>query len=291
MKPIKRLLRKMLDRFLSEQTQARWTGDRPALKAGQLALLMQYRQMLAQGIAPKVSETGLRIFSGTDDDGMLLFIFAALGFKSRVCVDIGAGNGMNSNCANLIINFGFRGLLIDGNASNVANGQAFFASHPDTRLYPPIFRQAFVSAENVDNVIAEAGISGAIDLLSVDIDGNDFWIWKALTQVQPRVVIIETHVEFGQRNIVVPYDPHYSYPGKHPQYHGASPVAMVELGRQKGYRLVGTNGYGFNFIFVRNDERSAALPEISLDEALVHPRNKERGVLFKEIENWHYTSA
>ncbi len=102
---------------------------------------------------------------------------------------------------------------------------------------------------------------------------------------------VETHVEFGQRNIVVPYDPNYRYPGRHPQYHGASPGAMVELGRQKGYRLVATNRYGFNFIFVADGERADLLPEIGLDEALAHPRNREREKLFEEIKDWDYTSA
>ena len=77
------------------------------------------------------------------------------------------------------------------------------------------------------DLIAAAGVDEEIDLLSIDIDGNDYWVWKALSATRPKVVIVETHVEFGLRNIVAPYDPEYVYPGKHPQYHGASPVAMA----------------------------------------------------------------
>ena len=153
---------------------------------------------------------------------------------------------------------------------------------------PPLFACEYVKAENINQIISRHGIQGEIDLLSIDIDGNDYWVWKAIECVQPRIVIIETHIEFGHNNIVVPYDPDYCYPGKHPQYHGASPLAMINLGKTKGYRLVGTNNYGFNFIFVRQGEGDKLVPEISLDQALAHPRNLERARLFEEIKDWKY---
>lgn len=291
MNRVKQAVKRLLDRLFFEQARSRWAGSSPALKVAQQSLYLQYRQLLAQGVVIRPSETGLRIYSGTDDDGVLLFIFAAIGFKSRLCVDIGAADGVNSNCANLILNFGFSGLLLEGDEANVVAGRAFYERHPDTLLHPPVFRQAMITAENINGLIAGAGLAGEIDLLSVDIDGNDFWVWKAISQVSPRVVVIETHVEFGLRNIVVPYDPAYRYPGRHPDYHGASPVAMIELGRQKGYRLVATNRYGFNFIFVRNDERPDLLPTLTAEEAIAHPRNPERMARFEAIKDWEYTSA
>ena len=106
--------------------------------------------------------------------------------------------------------------------------------------------------------------------------------------ISPTVVIIETHIEFGMNNIVVPYDPDYVYPGKHPQYHGASPVAMAELATRKGYRLIGANNYGFNTMYVRNGVGEELLPKVSVDSILSHPRNAERYRLFKEIEDWEY---
>ena len=120
------------------------------------------------------------------------------------------------------------------------------------------------------------------------IRDSDYWIWKALEVVQPQVVIIETHVEFGMENIIVPYDPNYVYPGKHPDYHGASPVAMAKLGKQKGYRLVGANELGFNFIFVRNDLAMEVLPEKSVEEVLWHPSVKECHAKFEAIKDWKY---
>jgi hypothetical protein len=90
------------------------------------------------------------------------------------------------------------------------------------------------------------------------------------------------------RSIVVPYDPDYRYPGRHPDYHGASPVAMVKLARRKGYRLVGANEYGFNTIYVREELAEAALPEVPVESVLAHPRNAERAARFEQIKDWDY---
>jgi len=129
---------------------------------------------------------------------------------------------------------------------------------------------------------------GGVDVMSIDIDGNDYWIWDALTVVEPRVVIIETHIEFGMNSIVVPYDKDYVYPGKHPDYFSASPVAMEKLARKKGYRLVGAKNYGFNTIYVKNGIGEDILPAVSVESILAHPRNKERQKRFEPIKDWEY---
>jgi hypothetical protein len=238
---------------------------------------------------PSVFDVGYRVFSQFDEDGILLFLFAVIGIKSETFVDIGSGDGIhNSNCANLAINFGWLGLFIDGNESLIARGREFYSKHPDTFLYPPQFVHAMVTRENVNQLIKDAGFEGEVDLLSIDIDGNDYWVWDALEVVQPRVVIIETHIEFGFRNIVVPYDREYVYPGRHPDYHGASPVAMVNLARRRGYRLVGSNRFGFNTIYVRNEEGADLIPTVSVEAILRHPRNRERFELFEAIKDWPY---
>jgi hypothetical protein len=260
----------------------------PQVKVNQRLLYHFYCQTIRQGQTLPLSDTGFRVFSQFEEDGILLYIFAALGVSQGTFVDIGAGDGINSNCANLAVNFGWRGLFIDGNPANIAKGRAYYAANPDTWAYPPIFVQAFVRRENVNELISTNGYSGAIDLVSIDIDGNDYWIWDALTVVEPRVVIIETHIEFGLQSIVVPYDENYQYPGKHPDYFGASPVAMVKLAQEKGYRLIGANAYGFNTIYVKNGIGEDILPAVSVESILQHPRNQERQKRFEGIKDWPY---
>ncbi len=251
-----------------------------------------YADRAHSGIPLNISETGVRVFSQFEEDGILLAIFATIGAKRRYFVDIGAGNGINSNCANLALNFGWDGIFIDGNPINIKNGREFYNKHPDTWCYPPRFIEGIVTRENINDLILKANFSGEIDLLSIDIDGNDYWIWDALTCVDPRVVIIETIVEFGLNSIVVPYDAGYHYPPKkHPHYFGASPVAMKKLAEKKGYRLVGCMNYGFNTIYIHNDICEDLIPAIPVEQVLKHPRNVERMKLFDEIKDWEYVQV
>lgn len=260
----------------------------PHLKVAQRRLFNYYQHEISNERLWDLSETGFRNYSQFEEDGILLYIFAAIGTTNKLFVDIGSADGINSNCANLAINFGWHGLFIDGNEHRINFGKSYYEKHPDTEAFPPKFVQAFVQQENINQIIEEQGFSGEVDLVSIDLDGNDYWIWDALSIIQPRVVIIETHVEFGLNNIVVPYDKDYSYPGKHPDYHGASPVAMAKLAKRKGYRLVGSNLYGFNTIYVKQGVGEDILPEVSVESVLSHPRNKERYKLFEPIKDWEY---
>jgi len=259
----------------------------PATKIGQLQLWHHYRSQIEAGSAPKLCETGFRCFSQFEEDGIILFIMAVLGIQEGAFLDLGSADGVNSNCANLALNFGWRGTFIDGNESDIARGRAFYKGHPDTWTYPPVFVCAMINRENINQLLTEASVPPEIDFMSIDINGNDYWVWDAISVTSPKVVIIETHIEFGMNNIVVPYDKDYVYPGRHPDYHGASPVAMEKLARRKGYRLVGANRYGFNTIYVR-EGLASMLPAVSVESILSHPRNKQRAVLFEPIKDWEY---
>jgi hypothetical protein len=121
--------------------------------------------------------------------------------------------------------------------------------------------------------LTSEGVVGGVDLLSIDLDGVDYWIWSALTVVTPRVVIIECQDIWGaDRSVTVPYSPDFRRPGPGYDYCGASLPALVKLGRQKGYRLVGTNRYGYNAIFVRSGLGEGALPEVPAKSCFDHPR-------------------
>ncbi len=259
------------------------------VQIGQRQLFFQYQQSRNKGEKlPSLKDTGFRVFSQFEEDGKLLYIFSLLGMDPKTFVEIGSDDGLNSNCANLAFNFGWSGLYIDGNQRAISRGKKFYAKYPHPWMYQPQFRCAKVSAENINTLISDAGLKGETGLLSIDIDGNDYWVWKALEVIQPRVVIIETHVEFGMQNIVVPYDAEYSFPGKHPVYHGASPVAMMKLAASKGYRLVGANDLGFNFIFVKNGVGENVLPEVNVESVLKHPSVKESWKSFEEIKDWKF---
>lgn len=281
---IKHLLKKY---FLYYYIKERFS---PGVQIGQRNLLLQYRQQALSGQLPQLSETGFRVFSQFEEDGKLLFLFSLLGMNKPVFVEFGSDDGVNSNSANLYFHFGWTGLFIDGNARAIERGKRFFGRYPHPHFTPPVFVNSMITAENINALISENGFSGEIGLLSIDIDGNDYWVWKAIDVVQPQVVIIETHVEFGMRDIIVPYDPHYMFPGKHPLYHGASPVAMCKLAAKKGYRLVGANDRGFNLIFLRNDLLIDTIAEVSVESILQHPSHKLNDKLFDAVKDWEYVT-
>ncbi len=260
----------------------------PSTQIGQRQLFLYYQDGARNNTLPKLKDTGFRVFSQFEEDGLLLFIFSVIGMDNKTFIEFGSDDGVNSNSANLIFNFGWHGLFIDGNRKSIARGRKFFAKYPHPWMYQPKFVCSMIKRENINQLIADAEISGEIGLLSIDLDGNDYWVWDAIEVVQPKVVIIETHNEFGLEDIVVPYDPDYFYPGKHPHYHGASPIAMTKLATQKGYRLVGANDLGFNFIFIKNGIADELIPEVSVESVLQHPSVAEGMAKFEEIKDWEY---
>lgn len=260
----------------------------PETQISQRYLYHYYNDCAKQNNLPKLKDTGFRVFSQFEEDGKLLYIFSVIGMENKIFIEIGSDDGINSNCANLAFNFGWYGLFIDGNRSSTERGRKFYGKYPHPWMYSPKFLCALVNKENINNLISKEGFKGEIGLLSIDIDGNDYWIWDALEIVTPKVVIIETHNEFGLNNIVVPYDPNYIYPGKHAVYHGASPVAMTKLANKKGYRLVGANELGSNFIFIKNGIADELIPEVSVESVLQHPSVSEGQSTFEEIKDWEY---
>ncbi|WP_417617909.1 hypothetical protein [Parasphingorhabdus sp.] len=226
-------------------------------------------------------DVGFKVCSQTDEDGIILFLLALIGDPKKVSVEICAANGQECNTSNLIMNHQWHGLLVDGDAGQVARGRAWYRKHPATYAYPPVFAHAWITRDNINDIIASHGFEGEIDLLSVDVDGVDYWLWDACTVVQPRVVVIEYQCSLGsERACTVPYADDFSasdYPktnGWLPNFAGASLPAMVKLGKSKGYRLVGCNSLGFNAFFVREDLLENVLPTASVESCLQHPRVK-----------------
>jgi hypothetical protein len=271
----KAALKRPLEKAAMIATQRDALADKtsPATKAALRSLHLGYRRQLALGEAlPSVWETGLRVFSQFDEDGVILFLLAVLGTGTRRFVDLGAADGLRaSNTANLALNFGFDGVFVESRESDVADGIRFYGSHPDTSASPPVFVCDWITRENVNALVSGAGFTGEVDLLSIDVDGNDYWIWEALDCVDPRLVVIETHTEHGTDDFIAPYDPAFDWrtlpPGSRV---GASPVAMTRLAGERGYRPVGANLYGFNVVYARRDLIPDVLPVVEIDELFRH---------------------
>jgi hypothetical protein len=232
-------------------------------------LSFHYQRLAREGSPlPDLASTEFRCFSQNGEDGILLYLFSLVGTTNRKAVEICAGDGIECNTANLIINHGWQGLLFDGDEQLIRSGKEFYAQCQDTFVSPPTLVSAWITPDNVNDLVAEHGFADDIDLLSLDLDGIDYWIWKALTAVRPRVVILEINGVWGPHlSVTVPCRPDFRTDySKQPYYCGASLSAFVKVGRQKGYRLIGSQRFGFNAVFMRSDVGVDFFPGISTDE-------------------------
>lgn len=217
-----------------------------------------------------LSEASFDIFTYHGEDGIVSYLLQKLGNVPKTFVDIGAGDCIKSNCAALVTHFGWNGVFIDKDEIQLGIGKSFYKERIKHGSEIK-FICAEVTDGNVNNIISGSGVKGEIGLLSIDIDGNDYWIWKTIDIIRPKIVLIEAKVEFGFRNVIVPYGPqnHHSVDK---MYNGASVESLRLLGERKGYKLVGSNKQGYNLFFVRQSEN---MPSVSAEEVLREPETIE----------------
>lgn len=218
---------------------------------------------------------GFRSFSQFDEDGILLYIFSQIGMGQKIGLEIGADCQSDyfafpeSNLSNLLVNHDWHGLIIDASAKNIRQLRRFFCNCRNTSYQPPQLLQATLTRENLNPTIRRAGLSGEIDLFSLDIDSNDYWLLQALEVVKPRVLVLEIN-QFWQSpdRVTIPYQSNLETFAKlrqqNPSYFGASLTAMVKLAKKKGYRLVALNSFGHNAFFVRKDLGRGKLPTLQI---------------------------
>jgi len=224
------------------------------------------------------------VYSQNGEDGLIAFIFSRIGVTDRRFVEFGIGDGRECNSANLVRHFGWSGLMLEARPSDVRKAVAHYERFRRADGNPAVtVSSCRVTVDNIDDAIERGGVTGEIDLLSIDIDGNDYWIWEAIDIVRPRVVVIEYNASFGRRAITVPYDPGFARFRKHATgwYHGASLAALAKLGERKGYDLIGTDHLGVNAFFIRRDVPKGDLSVVGSDEAY-RPQRKRLMVATEE---------
>ncbi len=191
-----------------------------------------------------------QVHSQGGEDGVLQHVFECIGTTNRYFVEFGAWDGRYvSNTAHLRLDHGWSGLLLEGDSEHVSD----------------IVRQEFVTAENVNTLFAKYEVPGVFDLLSIDIDGNEYWVWKALDRYRPRVVVIEYNVFFGiDVSKSMPYEATHRWDNT--MFHGASLAALRKLGREKRYTLLHTESYAPNAFFVDDALLPPDLIDLPIEE-------------------------
>lgn len=208
------------------------------------------------------SKEKLNIFTSADEDGILLNIFKKIGTTDKTFVDIGSHDCINSNCANLAFHHDWKGVFIDGNKAVLERGRHIYNKYFADRTKRFSFIHAIVTVNNINDILPQK----QTDLLSIDLDGNDYFIWENITAIDPRVVVTEVQVEKGNTNFIPEYNNEFElYESNTPK--GASPLSMTKLAEAKGYALVAANKGCYNLFFVRKDCLKN-LKELSVEDAL-----------------------
>lgn len=194
--------------------------------------------------------------SQNGEDGILLYLFTLAEHGRRRAVELCAGDGIQNNTANLVLHHDWDALMVDGDADLIAKGKLFFAGHAETDRVPPTLAAEWITTNNVNEIIARYGYHNEVDLLSLDMDGVDYWILEAI-QLTPRVIVLEYNNKIPPNlAITVPYAPNFTAAGgalKGNGFFGASLGAFDKLLKDRGYRLVGANRHNTNAFFLRND--------------------------------------
>jgi hypothetical protein len=223
------------------------------LKVLQGKLLARSNQSNLTSIIDDIQKSEFKVFSQWGDDGIIQFLVSYLDIPVKNFIEFGVEDYTESNTRFLLINNNWKGLVMDGGRKNIN----YIKSDNIYWQYELTAKQVFITKDNINKEIVENGFQGDLGILHIDIDGNDYWIWKEINTVNPVIIIVEYNSVFGkERAISVPYDPSFVRTQKHYSdlYFGASLKAFVLLGESRGYSFIGCNSSGNNAYFVRNDK-------------------------------------
>jgi hypothetical protein len=285
MKLHRRLLRRLLPPRTLDRINHLWHLDERLIeleaRRAQLAEVVlrdRYTELFATAPGPEFG-----IFSQNGEDGILLWLLEETGAPLKTFVEIGIQDARECNTALLGCVLGWDGLMVDADPRSVAGARAQVGRTLRCRPNRVEVRQALVTRDNVNALIGE----GELGVLSIDVDGMDYWLWKAADRVQPRIVIVEYNASLGpEASITVPYQPDFFYLKAHASgyYHGASLAALEKLGREKGYTLVAVCSAGVNAFFLQDSIRPATLPARNARELFRPHLVRQR--LHSQEEQW-----
>lgn len=199
-----------------------------------------------------LDEVEFQVYSQRGEDGIIQYIINKIEIPNKIFVEFGVETYTESNTRFLLINNNWSGLVIDGDPKNIKYIKEDFIYWK----YDITAIQSFITKENINELISGYTSQEDIGLLSVDIDGNDYWVWESINCIKPRVVVCEYNSAFGpNKKVTVPYKSDFVRSKEHfsELYFGASLAAFCHLAEQKGYDFIGTSSAGVNAYFVRKD--------------------------------------
>ncbi len=192
---------------------------------------------------------GYKVYSQNDEDGIIQEIFKRIKVTNKKFVEIGVGDGLENNTYFLFFK-GWTGAWIEGSHKNAQDIRKRFHSLLHTHKLQIV--EHYVDQENINQIFTESGLIGEIDLFSIDIDGNDYYVLKALDCLSPRVIVAEYNGKFpADVDWCMHYDSKHRWTGTDKM--GVALLTQTEMLNAKGYQLVGTNITGSNAFYVKKE--------------------------------------
>jgi len=215
-----------------------------------------------------------KIFSQWGEDGIIQKLISSIEIKNKTFIEFGVEDFSESNCRFLMMNNLWRGFVVDSSRKNIARLKMshYYWKYDLTAI------AEFLTCENINEVLDRSAFDPDVGLLSIDVDGNDFHIFKAITKFRPRILVIEFNSVFGcELKITVPYHKEFIRTAAHYSnlYFGASLPAITTLANEKGYALVGTNSSNCNAFYVRRELLVPTLTEVSPAQAFAPSHFRE----------------
>lgn len=247
----KNLRKRLLRRLFGWQFMQQILNDHQTVsRLGNLAYLQHYPDLLTDDYLPDFNTHEFSCYSQNGEDGLILHLLSRIGVASHYIIEVGIEDGRECNSANLILNYGWQGCLVEASPEWAEKAAEYMAETGASKRVALL--NLLATPDNLQERLRQAGVPDEVDVLSIDIDSYDYWLWSSIVLFAPRLVVIEYNASFGPvRSVTVPYSVDWKHVSRY--YHGASITALERLGREKGYVLVGCDSKGVNAFFVRED--------------------------------------
>jgi hypothetical protein len=222
----------------------------------------------------RLSDVEFRVFSQFGDDGIIQWLANNIEFPNKTFIEFGVEDYTESNTRFLMMNDNWSGFIMDGSQTNIAS----IVISEYYWKYELFVRSAFINCSNINELLSSCPFDREVGILHIDLDGNDYWIWKKIDVICPVLVILEYNSIFGiDRSITIPYDKNFVRTKSHYSnlYWGASLSALHQLSAEKGYSFIGCNSAGNNAYFVRDDRLNDVVKKSNLENGYVPSKFRE----------------
>ncbi len=240
------------------------------LKINQGLLLTRINELKSSSL----KESNFKIFSQWGEDGIIQFLVKNLRIKNKTFIEIGVEDFIESNCRFLMMKDNWKGLVVDGSIKNIDNLKKMYFFWK----YDLCAVCEFITKENINQIITNSGFESEVGILSVDLDGIDYFVLDAINVIQPSILICEFNSVFGpERKISIPYDQKFNRTVAHYSnlYWGTSLPALNYVAEKKGMVLVGVNNAFNNAFFVQKNLLNQIVMKKTVNELFEYSNYRE----------------